>query len=536
MTITDPTNETSDPHQYWTLVNITEAVPHVLTPMCWSFWRDYAVPGIWHGVADTGVIPRKRAVSRKKPDQRLIAAFYGRPAFNVDLICEFAGAMPGTSPRAVERHLFGHVRPEPPAPQRHPLMPILIKSSIVLARQTRRARKLHRDTLTWWVREVYSPLSPHDPQQLLREACYRASTVMRRHSVTRAFTDAATTALDKLAGLAERTNLLPALKSGVGGLEETALAGDLWLLAHLQLTRHEFLRRHGFHATSEGNVYGTSWREDPRAIDGIIEAYSRQTRDQSPQFHCEQTRKRHITARQALLAATPRSRRLLTRIVLRNVASRTRELELTKASFAMTLDAARAAIRAIGAQHAHNGVLDKPDDAFFLTIDELAGPLPTHTRRIVAHRRARHAMYQRLELPLTFAGIPAADQTTSLDDVVPSDLIRGLGASPGSTEGEVRFVTDPTAPPPPGTIVVCHLTDPSWTPLIGLAAGLIVDVGTPASHAAIIARELGIPCVIGTRDGSARLRTGDKVRLDGSTGHVTILTRATRGLTAETPS
>jgi pyruvate,water dikinase len=72
----------------------------------------------------------------------------------------------------------------------------------------------------------------------------------------------------------------------------------------------------------------------------------------------------------------------------------------------------------------------------------------------------------------------------------------------------------------PGEILVCHTTDPSWASLMSLAAGLVIDVGGPLSHGAIVARELGVPCVIGTRNGTRVIRTGDTVQVDGSTGVV----------------
>jgi pyruvate,water dikinase len=78
----------------------------------------------------------------------------------------------------------------------------------------------------------------------------------------------------------------------------------------------------------------------------------------------------------------------------------------------------------------------------------------------------------------------------------------------------------------PDEIIVCPTTDPSWASILFLSSALVVDICGPLSHAAVVAREVGIPCVIGTGNGTAVLRTGDVVRVDGNTGRVEIVSRA----------
>ena len=89
------------------------------------------------------------------------------------------------------------------------------------------------------------------------------------------------------------------------------------------------------------------------------------------------------------------------------------------------------------------------------------------------------------------------------------------------------MVVDPfdAEPLEPGEVLVCRFTDPSWAPLFTLADALVIDIGAAASHGAIVARELGVPCVIGTGDGTRRIRTGDRLLVDGSAGRVEILDR-----------
>jgi pyruvate,water dikinase len=114
------------------------------------------------------------------------------------------------------------------------------------------------------------------------------------------------------------------------------------------------------------------------------------------------------------------------------------------------------------------------------------------------------------------------------DALVDHDVIVGVAGAPGTVEGRARVVIDAAAAAPlePGDVLVCRFTDPSWAPLFSLADALVIDIGASASHGAIVARELGVPCVIGTTDGTRRIRDGDRLRVDGTAGRVEVLERA----------
>ena len=107
---------------------------------------------------------------------------------------------------------------------------------------------------------------------------------------------------------------------------------------------------------------------------------------------------------------------------------------------------------------------------------------------------------------------------------VPSELaiVTGTPASPGRATGAVRVIrgAENFDALQPGEILVAPLTAPAWTPLFTRAAAVVTDVGSPAAHASIIAREYGIPAVVGCGDATARLTTGMRVTVDGSTGNV----------------
>ncbi|MGH2385036.1 MAG: PEP/pyruvate-binding domain-containing protein [Candidatus Limnocylindria bacterium] len=186
----------------------------------------------------------------------------------------------------------------------------------------------------------------------------------------------------------------------------------------------------------------------------------------------------------------------------------------------------------IGEELATRGVIGEPDDIFFLTRDEVlsaigdGGPA-AHVD--VAARRSTREQQARLVPPLIvgrlnplvkklFAGM------SRLFGAVPSDtaVVSGTPASPGRASGPVRVIRGPEQfdELEPGEILVAPLTAPAWTPLFTRAAAVVTDVGSPAAHASIVAREYGIPAVVGCGDATARLRTGMRVTVDGTTGNV----------------
>jgi rifampicin phosphotransferase len=104
------------------------------------------------------------------------------------------------------------------------------------------------------------------------------------------------------------------------------------------------------------------------------------------------------------------------------------------------------------------------------------------------------------------------------------EVLAGVPGSPGTATGVARVVLDPADPFAlgPGEVLVAPLTDPAWTPLFVPAAAVVVDVGAPVSHAVIVSRELGIPCVVSVHDATRRIPDGATVTVDGAAGTVTI--------------
>ena len=190
----------------------------------------------------------------------------------------------------------------------------------------------------------------------------------------------------------------------------------------------------------------------------------------------------------------------------------------------------------LGRRLTERGVIADPKHLFLLLDRELDDTLanPAGWREKLVARAAQFAdLSTRVPPYIVVLGepippIPAwplrAD-TGSVTPAVPGDTLTGLGVSPGITKGRARvaFNLSEISELQPGDIIVCSARDPSWVPLFMIAGGVVCDIGAPASHAAIVSRELGVPCVVSVRDARRRIPNGSLIEIDGRAGTVSMI-------------
>ncbi|TDD84483.1 PEP-utilizing enzyme [Actinomadura rubrisoli] len=520
---TDPTRGSSHPGGFWTRVNISEAVTDVMTPLCWSFWSTAGEPGVRAGYHDLGIVPRREIRSPATPEESVSACFYGRIALNVELLRRTVGAIPGASADDFERDMLGAVRPDaPPVPTSLRRLPaIAVKSPIAQFALARRARRLHADQLAWWQANVLGD-APGVPPDLLEQAFDRFRRAVRVHMAARTLVTSLQAQVIALARRAGLPDLFLPLFSGLGGVTESALAEQLWALSRGHGDIGSVISRYGFHGSNEGNLDGRSWREDPAALQAHITALRNMPDTGNPARGAHEAAAQRKAAFAELLARLPRRRRPGARLVHRLAAQHVRSLQLSKESFLIAIDGGRAAARAQGARLAAQGAVTDPDDLFYLSVDESRTAADAGVQELIDFRRRRREEYRGLEIPVTFTGMPTPRRPD--DRGSGSAGITGIPASPGTAEGPVRVISDPAdSGLSAGEIIVCRVTDPSWTPLFMRAKAAVIDIGSTGSHGAIIARELSIPCVIGTSDASTRLYTGQRVHVDGYSGEIRVM-------------
>jgi pyruvate,water dikinase len=309
-----------------------------------------------------------------------------------------------------------------------------------------------------------------------------------------------------------------------------AVVCDLWQASRGRIGLDQVVANHGFHAPLEGELSTRVWREDDLALRRMVEQYSRLDDGDDPLRGDAAREAEHEAIVRRAVAASPWWQRRLVRGTI-TLARRNMPLRgVAKCSFLQGFDVIRACARRLGDLLAADGLIERADDVFYLTMPELTGGIPAEARTLISGRRARRAEYQQVTIPGDWQGMPPTQPLRSGDDdpaVDPVDRVTGIGVSPGVVEGRVRVVTEPDFTDiEPGEILVAPTTDPSWSSIMFISAALVVDIGGLLSHAAVVAREMGVPCVANTRTGTRALRTGDLVRVDGGSGLVVVLERA----------
>jgi phosphohistidine swiveling domain-containing protein/menaquinone-dependent protoporphyrinogen IX oxidase len=233
-----------------------------------------------------------------------------------------------------------------------------------------------------------------------------------------------------------------------------------------------------------------------------------------------------------LVAAVRRARGPVRARLLGGVLERYRALgglrERPKFDLVQVLAVARGVLLQVGAALVAAGRLDDADDVFFLDPAELRaavdGPATDLRERADRRRGEYRRELARRAVPLLLT----SDGETVYGPAAPREstpgTLRGTGVSPGVHVGVVRVLDSPVgASLAPGEVLVAASTDPGWTPLFQLAGALVMEVGGVVSHGAIVAREYGVPAVATVPEATRRLRTGQRVRVDGGAGTVTLL-------------
>jgi pyruvate,water dikinase len=285
-----------------------------------------------------------------------------------------------------------------------------------------------------------------------------------------------------------------------------------------------FLAKYGHRGVREIDAGMPRWREEPGHVLNLLRTYL--THDEvgdAEQRFREGERAAEAAVADLVRRVRERKGRLraaVLRFLLRRVRALTGLREYPKFYAVRGLALARQVLRGAGAELVAAGKLDRVDEVFFLDLRDLGSA--ADLRAVAAANRAE---YQRELGRRLVPRVMTSDGETfyTAPGAVPGALV-GTAASPGIHEGRVRVIFEPQgAKLEPGEVLVAPGTDPAWTPLFLSAGALVMEIGGIISHGSVVAREYGIPAVVGVTDATRRLQTGQRVRVDGESGQVVLL-------------
>ncbi|WP_140416301.1 PEP/pyruvate-binding domain-containing protein, partial [Arthrobacter globiformis] len=302
-------------------------------------------------------------------------------------------------------------------------------------------------------------------------------------------------------------------------------AGELPAAAQARLAG--FLARYGHRAVAEIDVGLPRWRDDPAHILGVLANYLRlEDPERAPDRQFSKAAA-EAEAQIERLVAEARSRGRLRAVAVRAALRRARLFaglrELPKFQIVLALAEVRKQLAEVGAVLAEQTRLARADDIFFLDFAEAHQALDgADMQDLVAQRQGAYYLeLERRHIPRMLLSDGTEPETLLTDGGTAAGALSGSPASAGTVTAPARVILNPVgAHLEPGEILVAPSTDPGWTPLFLTAGGLVMEMGGPNSHGAVVAREYGIPAVVGVADATSLLSTGQEVTVDGGAGTV----------------
>jgi rifampicin phosphotransferase len=296
----------------------------------------------------------------------------------------------------------------------------------------------------------------------------------------------------------------------------------------------EFLERFGSRGPNEWELLSHTWGTRPELALALIDRMRGVPDEQSPAVNNAQRAAEREAATAEVTATLAGNDEALGQFLAGLGAAQVFNVarERSKTSCILLVHEMRLAARELGRRLVERGIFDTVEQVFMVTdgeLDQVASD-PAPFAEVVRQREVQYRELFDVEPPFVFEYAPPSvsdwprRSELTVDAAAVGDTLSGIPGCPGRVTGTARVILDPSDPGAlgPGEILVAPVTDPAWTPLFVPAAAVVVDVGAQLTHAVIVSRELGIPCVVSVTGATRKIPDGATITVDGAVGTVTI--------------
>lgn len=535
--------EPSSRFPVYTRANAGEVLPDPCSPLCWTVaWE----PGILQGWRDSQIgagTCDEHEVDTRRPE--VVGHFGGYLFINGSMARLFGVRGPGLAPEMIDAMYFGaHPDVPPYAPEPwHESESNTAKlgewmGQVMTAADLPHLLEDQREANQ--VRATRPDLSNLDEAGLVaRLTSYTAllRRLFKHHLDMTAGTAIGPGALGMFAEALGDPSLVLTLITSIGDVDSAAPSRAMWDLSRLDLNSEEyrrgfedFLYQYGSRGPNEWDIRSDTWETKPTLVTSLINAMRQAPNTESPTIRNEKNVVLRRAAEEKVRAALADQPEMLVQF---NMALTSSHLHLAgreraKTNIIKVLHEIRMAAFALAARTNFT-----KSQICMLLADELDAfaAQPEEFRVRLAQRERQYLELFEIEPPFIVNGSVAplhqwAERGTSTAPLVTmGEVLTGMAGAPGTYTGKARVILDPADPLAlePGEVLIAPFTDPAWTPLFVPAGAVIVNVGAIVSHAIIVSRELGIPCVVSVTDATQRIPDGATVTVDGASGTVTVV-------------
>ncbi|MEZ5226843.1 MAG: PEP-utilizing enzyme [Acidimicrobiales bacterium] len=529
----------------YTRGNVGEVFPEVVLPFTWSVYGQEAENGWRDSYQRLGLI-----ADGDFPDDEnmiILGVFGGYCYINASYVRLLGVRAPGGKVEVIDQQFFGESDAPPyterPGDKNRKASAKLGKSVLqLLGTKSLPALEEDKRRVAAWIAQYPAADAPDDVLMDYIEGFKPLFRHLFGRHIDNTFGVALVSgALQDLLVKIGRGDQLVSILGGIGDVESAAPSAAMWKLAHSPHDRASdewqrefaaFLAEFGSRGPNEWDLGSDPWAYRPQLALAAIDRMAAADESHDPSAQSTRLASEREAAIHQARGELNRIDRVVFDKALRATTLYSQARERSKTTIIRAIHSVREAQRELARRAAERGGVADPKASCLLEFDEFRQYLenPTPWLSVIAERQTRYEQLAGLIPPFILDGeIPPIEtweqRGAPADTVSVGQQLKGIAGCPGVARGTAVVVLDPGDPRQlgPGDVLVAPITDPSWTPLFLAAEAVVVDVGATMSHAIIVSRELGIPCVVSAVGATRSIPDGATIEVDGNTGIVTVI-------------